>query len=91
MPQVNPWVRMRLTHPQELALHLLNGSLLHAGRNEQQFVRARGQWTGAICRVTATRARLPLKRTLIHRGHKRLRKRGQQGLKCGSRESGQRS
>jgi hypothetical protein len=89
MQQVNPLVRIRLTHPKELSLHLLNGILFHVGQNEQQFVRARGQWTGAIGRVTATCARLSINRTLIHVGHKRLLKMGQQGLKFGFRESGQ--
>jgi hypothetical protein len=87
--QVNPLVRIRLTHPKELALYLLNRILFHVGQNEKQFVRACGQWTGIICRVTATRAGLPIDRAVIHVGHKRLLKMGQQGLKFGVRESGQ--
>jgi hypothetical protein len=86
---MNPLVRIRLTHPKELSLHRLNGILFHIGQNEEQFVRARGQGTGALWRVTATRARLPINRTLIHVGHKRLLKMGQQGLKFGFREAGQ--
>ena len=83
---MNPLVRMRLTHPKALALHRLTGMLLHLGQHEQPFVRARGPWTGAICRVTAIRARLPIHRLLIHVGHQRLLNMGQQGLKCVFRE-----
>jgi hypothetical protein len=89
MQQVNPLVRIRLTHPKELSLHLLNGILFRIRQNEKQFVCARGQWTGVICRVTAIRARLPINRTLIHVGHKRLLKMGQQGLKFGFRQASQ--
>ena len=89
MQHVNPLVRIRLTHPKELSLHLLNGMLFHIGQNEEQFVRDRRQRTGVIRSVTATRARLPINRAVIHIGHKRLLKMGQQGLKFGFRESGQ--
>jgi hypothetical protein len=86
---MNPLVRIRLPHPTELSLHLLNGMLFHVGQNEEPFVRDRGQRTGAICSVTATRARLPINRAVIHIGPKSLLKMGQQGLKFGVRESGQ--
>jgi hypothetical protein len=86
---MNPLVRIRLTHPKELSLHRLTGILFHVGQHEAPFVRARGQGTGAIVRGTATRARLPSNRTLIHGGHKRLLNRGQQGLKCRFRQAGQ--
>jgi hypothetical protein len=86
---MHPRVRMRLTHPQERSVPLLNGRLFHVGQNEEPFVRDRGQRTGAICRVTATRARWPIHRAGIHRGPQSLLKMGQQGLKFGVRESGQ--
>ena len=89
MQQVNPCVRIRLTHPKELSLHVLNGILFHVRQHEAQFVRDHGQRTGAIGRIAATRARLSINRAILPGGHKRLLKMGQQGLKLGVRESGQ--
>jgi hypothetical protein len=37
-PQMNPRVRIRLGHPQELSLHLLDGMLLHVGQDEEPRV-----------------------------------------------------
>jgi hypothetical protein len=68
MPPVNPCVRLRLTHPTELSLHLVKGMLFHLGQNEEPFVRARRPRTGVIRSVTATRARLPITRAVIHIG-----------------------
>jgi hypothetical protein len=72
---MNPCVCIRLAHLKELSLHLLNGMLFHIGQNEEQLVRDRGQWTGAIGTVAATRARLPINRAVLHVGHKGLLKR----------------
>jgi len=91
MQHVNPLVRMRLTHPKELSLHLLNGMLFHVGQNEEQFVRARGQRTGVIGTIAATHAGLSINRAVMHGGHKSLLEMGQQALKFGFRESSQRA
>jgi hypothetical protein len=91
MQPVNPCVRIRLAHPKELSLHLLNGRLFQGGQHEEQFVRDRGPRTGAIGTVAATRAGLPINRPVMHVGHKGLLNMGQQGVKFGFRESGQRS
>jgi hypothetical protein len=91
MEHVNPFVRIRLAHPKELALYLLDGILFQVGENEEQLVRHRGQRTGAIGTVAATRAGLPINRALLHVGHKGPLKMGQQGLKFGFREPGHRA
>ena len=91
MQHVNPCVRVRLTHPKELALHLLNGILFHVGQNEEQFVRDRGQRTGVIGTIAATCAGLAINRAGMHVGHKSLLEMGQQTLKFGFCEAGQRS
>lgn len=79
MEHVNPFVRIRLAHPKELALYLLKGILFQVGENEEQLVRHCWQRTGAIGTIAATRAGLPIKRAVLHVGHKGLLKMGQQG------------
>jgi hypothetical protein len=69
--------------------HFLHGILLQVRQNEEQFIRERGQRTGAIGRITATRMGVSINRAVVHGGHKRLLKIGQQGLKLGFRESSQ--
>jgi hypothetical protein len=73
---VNPWVRIGLTHPKELSLHLLNGILCQVGQHEEPCVRECGQRTGVICPIAATRAGLPINRAVMHGGHKSLLERG---------------
>ena len=68
MPHVNPCVRIGLAYPKELSLHLLNGMLFQVGQNEEQFVRERGQWTGVIGTIAATRAGWPINRAVLHGG-----------------------
>lgn len=88
---MKPCVRLRLTHPKELSLHLLNGMLFHVGQHDEPCVRHRGPRTGAIGPVAATRAGLPINRTVLQVGHKGLLNRGQQRVKFGVREAGQRA
>ena len=71
MEQVNPLVRMRLTHPEELSLHLLNRMLFQVGQNEEQFVCERGQWTGVIRTIAATCAGVSSDRAVLPVGDKR--------------------
>ena len=77
MQQMNPCVRIRLTHPKELSLHLLTGILFQVGQNEEQFVRECGQRTGVIGTIAPTRAGLPINRAVLHVGHKRLLEMGE--------------
>ena len=91
MQHVNPCVRIRLAHPKELALYFLNGILFQVGPNDEQLVGHRGQRTGAIGTIAATRAGLPVKRAVLHVGHKGLLKMREQGLKFGFREPSQRA
>ena len=69
---MNPVVRICLTHPKELSLHLLNGILFQVGQNKEPFVRECGPWTGVIGPIVATRAGLPINRAVLHVGHKSL-------------------
>ena len=73
---MNPLVRIRLTHPEELSLHLLNGILFQVGQNEEQFVCERGQWTGVIRTIAATCAGVPINRAVLHVGDKSPLERG---------------
>jgi hypothetical protein len=88
---MNPRVRMRLRHPQELSLHLWERMLLQVRQDEEQLVGRRWEKTGFIRTVAAARAGWPSNRAVMHGGHKRLLEMGQQRLKFGVRESGQRS
>jgi hypothetical protein len=91
MQQMNPLVRIRLGHPKELSLHFLDGILFQVGQDEEQLVGRRWERTGFIRTVAAAGAGLPINRAVMHVGHKSLLERGQQSLKFGFRESGQRS
>jgi hypothetical protein len=42
MEEMNPFVRIRLRHPKELALHFLDGILFQVGQNKEQLVGHRG-------------------------------------------------
>jgi hypothetical protein len=72
MQHVNPFVRIRLAHPKELSLYLLNGMLFQVGQNEEQLVGERGQRTGVIGTVAPTRAGLPIKRAVLQIGRQRV-------------------
>jgi hypothetical protein len=74
---VNPCIGIGLTHPKELALHLLHGSLCQGGQHTEQCVREGGQRPGVIGTRAATRAGLPIKRAVLHVGHKRLLEMGE--------------
>ena len=69
---MNPLIRIRLRHPKELSLHLLNRILFQVGQDKEQFVRECGQRTGVIGTRAATRAELPINRAVMHVGHKSL-------------------
>jgi hypothetical protein len=88
---VNPFVRGRVPPPQELALHLVTGSLVPVGQKAEPRVRDRGPRTGVLGTIAATRAGLPSKRAVTPVGHHRLLERGQHTLPFGFWESGQRS
>jgi hypothetical protein len=88
---MNPRVRMRLTHPKELALHLLNRMLFQVGQHEEAFVRDRGQWTGAIGTIATARAGVPINRAVLPVGHKRLLDMRQQGHTFRFRQASHRS
>ena len=88
---VNPCVRMRLAHPNELTWYSLHGVLFHIGQHEAEFVCHRGQRTGAIGTIAPTRARVPVNRTVLHRGHKGLFNMGEQGLKFAFHEPSHRA
>jgi hypothetical protein len=87
MQPMNPCMRIRLTHPDELALPLLKGVLLHVGQDAASCVGHRRHGTGVIRTVAATRARLPITRTVMPGGHQRLLNIGSSGLKFAFRES----
>ena len=42
MKAMNPLIRIRLRHPKELALHVLDGVLFHIGQDEEPRVGHRG-------------------------------------------------
>jgi hypothetical protein len=80
---------MRLRHPTELSLHLLQRLLFQVGEAEEQLVCAGRQRAGARGTVAAPRAGLPSKRVVLPVGPKGLLNMGQQGLKFGGRKAGQ--
>jgi hypothetical protein len=88
---MNPRVRMRLRHPKELSLSFLDRMLLQVSQDEEPLVGRRWERTRVIRTVAAARAGLPIKRAVVHVGHQRRLEMGQQSLKCGFREPGQRS
>ena len=88
---MNPLVRIRLRHPKELSLHLLDRILFQVSQDEEQLVGRRWERTGFIRTVAAARAGLPINRAVIHVVRQRLLEMGPQSLKFGFRESGQRS
>jgi hypothetical protein len=42
MEEMNPLIGVRLGHPKELSLHLLERILFHVGQDEESFVCHRG-------------------------------------------------
>jgi hypothetical protein len=72
MQQMNPLVCIRLGHPKELSLHLLDRILFQVGQDEEQFVGRRWERTGVIRRVAAARAGLPVNGAVLHIAHKCL-------------------
>ena len=77
---MNACVRMRLTHPKQLSLHLLNGMLCHVGQNEEPCVRHRRQGTIVIRTVTSAGAGLAIAGAVLQLGHSRaLNMRQQRG------------
>jgi hypothetical protein len=80
MEEMNPLIGIRLGHPKELSLHLLDGILFQVGQNEEQFVRRRGQGTIVIRTVAAACAGLPINGAVPQIGAQRvLEKRQQRG------------
>ena len=91
MQDGNPCVRMPWAHPKELTWSFLTGVLFPRGQHEEEFVGHRGHRTGALGTRAPTGARLPVNRTVRHRGHNGLLTMGEQGLKCGFHEPSQRA
>jgi hypothetical protein len=71
---MNPLVRMRWRHPQELALHCLDGILFHVGQDEEPLVGHRRQRTAVLRRVAAACAGLPINGAILQIRHQRLLK-----------------
>jgi hypothetical protein len=88
---MNPLVRIRLGHPKELSLHLLDRVLFQVSQDEEQFVGRRWERAGGIRTVAAARAGLPINGAVLHRDHKRLLEMRQQGHKFRFRQAGHRS
>jgi hypothetical protein len=88
---MNPLVRSRWRHPNELSLHLWERRLCHVSQEEEPLVGRRGERTGFIRTGAAARAGWPIKRAVIQVVRQRRLEMGQQRWKFGFRESGQRS
>jgi hypothetical protein len=78
MKEVNPRIRMRWRHAQELTLHFLTRILFHIRQNEEQFVGYRGSRTRVVRTVTSARTGLPIDRTVLPIGRQRVLKMRQQ-------------
>jgi hypothetical protein len=88
MQQMQPRVRRRWRHPQELSLPLLERMLLHVSQAEEPLGGRRWERTGGRRTRAAARAGLPLNRAVMPGGHQRRLDMGQQSLTFGLRESG---
>ena len=71
MEERNPLIGMRLGHPKELALYLLDGVLCQGGQHEEQFVRHRRSGTVVIRTVTTACAGLPIDGAVLQIGRQR--------------------
>jgi hypothetical protein len=76
--EMNPRIGVRLGHPKELSLHLLDGMLCHVGQHEEPCVRHRGPGTIIIRTVTAARAGLPINGAVPQIGAQGILEQGQQ-------------
>jgi len=88
---MNPRVRMRLGHPQELSLHLVERMLLHGGQDEEPLVGRRWERTGVIRPVAAARAGLPIHGAVRQIRHQHGLARGPQCHQFRFRQAGHRS
>jgi hypothetical protein len=76
---MNPLLRMRLGHPKEVALHVLDRMLFPRGQHKAQLVSHHGSGRGVIRTIAAARARLAIHGMLLPRGQKRRCDRRQEG------------
>ena len=70
MEEMKPFVRIRLRHPKEVALHFLDGILFQVGQNKEQLVSHRGEGRGVRRTVAAVGARLSINGVVFHVGQK---------------------
>jgi hypothetical protein len=82
MAEMKPRIGVRLRHPKELTLHLLDGMLLHGGQHDEPFIRHRRYGTGVIRTLAAARAGLPSHGAVPPIGHQHVLERGQQRRAC---------
>jgi hypothetical protein len=82
MQEMNPLVRVRWGHPQELSWYGLDGMLLYIGQKKEAFVGYGRQGTRVIRTLAADRARLPSNSPVVHVGHKGLLNMRQKRLEC---------
>jgi hypothetical protein len=73
---------MRLAHPTELSLHVLNGMLLHIRQHAERFIGYRGSRTMVIGTITPACAGLPLNGTGLQIGRPCRLEMPQQHLEC---------
>ncbi len=78
MEEMNPLIGVRLGHPKELALHLLERILFQVGQGEELFVCHCGYRTIVIRTVAAACAGLSINGAVSQIGHQRVLERGQQ-------------
>ena len=83
MEHVNPCVRLRLTHPAKLSLHLLNRMLCHGGQHEEPCVRHRRQGPMVIRTVTSAGPWVASAGAVLQIGRYRALTRRQQRGQCG--------
>ena len=77
MEEMNPLIGVRLGHPKELSLDLLDGVLFHVGQDEEPCVRYRRSGTGVRRTVTSAGAGVPINRAGRHIPLQGLLKHGQ--------------
>ena len=70
MEEMKPFVRIRLRHPKEVALHFLDGILFQVGQNKEQLVSHRGEGRGVRRTVAAAGAGLSINGVVCHIGQK---------------------
>jgi hypothetical protein len=79
MEEMTPLLGMRLGHPQEVAVPLLDGMLCAGGQNTQPLISHRRYRRGVIRTITPARAGVSITSMLLPRGQKRLVERRPEG------------